>query len=184
VRSSFSQDPMAAWHWAGLAISAEVLQLKVGANQAFPCRSSPRCGSVPSASTGFCRCIRKPLRSRPCRRQTIATLPTGSAIGQCANDCEGACLTSAPRRCRPCPTRCGYHKQRSRSHWRACSARAMSWQGSSVRTRRRKNGASVTCWHVSIVTRWDDGAARSSRCRSAITRAFCSNGSAWTAAAA
>ncbi|AJQ85450.1 hypothetical protein AZ54_08045 [Xanthomonas oryzae pv. oryzae PXO86] len=24
---------MAAWHWAGLAISAEVLQLKVGANQ-------------------------------------------------------------------------------------------------------------------------------------------------------
>ncbi len=24
---------MAAWHWAGLAISAEVLLLKVGANQ-------------------------------------------------------------------------------------------------------------------------------------------------------
>ncbi|BAE71061.1 hypothetical protein [Xanthomonas oryzae pv. oryzae MAFF 311018] len=37
MRSSFSQDPMAAWHWAGLAISAEVLQLKVGANQVTPC---------------------------------------------------------------------------------------------------------------------------------------------------
>ncbi|WP_431793539.1 hypothetical protein [Xanthomonas oryzae] len=33
MRSSFSQDPMAAWHWAGLAISWEVLQLKVRANQ-------------------------------------------------------------------------------------------------------------------------------------------------------
>ncbi|XUT56775.1 hypothetical protein I0K01_14890 [Xanthomonas oryzae pv. oryzae] len=35
MRSSFSQDPMAAWHWPGLAISAEVLQLKVRANQVF-----------------------------------------------------------------------------------------------------------------------------------------------------
>ncbi|ACD61488.1 extracellular protease [Xanthomonas oryzae pv. oryzae PXO99A] len=33
---------MAAWHWAGLAISAEVLQLKVRANQE---KKSP--GSLP-----------------------------------------------------------------------------------------------------------------------------------------
>ncbi|WP_181689531.1 hypothetical protein [Xanthomonas oryzae] len=30
---------MAAWHWAGLAISAEVLQLKVRANQEFLCHA-------------------------------------------------------------------------------------------------------------------------------------------------
>ncbi|OLI54812.1 hypothetical protein IXO89_08305, partial [Xanthomonas oryzae pv. oryzae] len=31
---------MAAWHWAGLAISAEVLLLKVGANQVTQCAAA------------------------------------------------------------------------------------------------------------------------------------------------